>query len=656
MKRFIPFLFAILAICMFVSCNAEVDVMAKAPEVLTMDIQILQQEETKGMSTDSLYTTAMEPVSYQYRAVCVTTSGAPGTALEWTNITPTDDNGMVSASLPSLARGTWDIHMRARNSNGGVILQGSSLGVVLSVDHQAVSLVLRNSVSDYSVASPSNVAIAIGVSVPTQTQQEIMMKYTPIEEIGDLNTSGTGGYQIQVSTAANRITEINGSTIIYNTVRNGWTACYGTMTVQPGYYVVQILNRVHDILVSGEVFAVRVEESSPFAVNGTLNDGELINMDMSGIETESIYLDIQNAEELNARFEAITGTDQVYSTTRTYEIGDYVIHNNVLYRCTTAVTSAESFDLTKWQTVDLTSLTEMIYGIDEELLAIQADIEDINSLIDGVTDDLSDVAAALEAVGDDVEDHESELEAIAGSITSINSSISTINGRITSLQSAVDAKMEAMTVDEAPTSGSTNLVSSGGVYSAISTLSSSISNLNSSITQINTALAGKQAALTFDSSPTSGSPNPVTSSGVYTAIGSVQSGLDTLSSSLTSLASRVSTIESKLAVIDTTPRSGSSNLITSGGVYDAINAINSRVLADLRTKSVSFSNPTNGIVDTGLSRSSYLVIGAYCSDRNGWDCCINSGSSSKWHVRIFDAEDSSVISGSGTLEVFYIPL
>lgn len=29
---------------------------------------------------------------------------------------------------------------------------------------------------------------------------------------------------------------------------------------------------------------------------------------------------------------------------------------------------------------------------------------------------------------------------------------------------------------------------------------------------------GKQAALTFDSSPTSGSTNPVTSGGIYTAI------------------------------------------------------------------------------------------------------------------------------------------
>lgn len=52
-------------------------------------------------------------------------------------------------------------------------------------------------------------------------------------------------------------------------------------------------------------------------------------------------------------------------------------------------------------------------------------------------------------------------------------------------------------LDPTPTSGSTNAVESGGVY---------------------TALQGKQNALTFDSAPTDGSSNPVTSDGIYTAL------------------------------------------------------------------------------------------------------------------------------------------
>lgn len=51
--------------------------------------------------------------------------------------------------------------------------------------------------------------------------------------------------------------------------------------------------------------------------------------------------------------------------------------------------------------------------------------------------------------------------------------------------------------DTTPTSGSDNVITSGGVY---------------------TALSGKQNTLTFDTTPTQNSTNPVTSGGVYTAI------------------------------------------------------------------------------------------------------------------------------------------
>lgn len=56
---------------------------------------------------------------------------------------------------------------------------------------------------------------------------------------------------------------------------------------------------------------------------------------------------------------------------------------------------------------------------------------------------------------------------------------------------------EKLTFDSAPTAGSTNPVTSGGVK---------------------TALDGKQNTLTFDATPTAGSTNPVTSGGIATAI------------------------------------------------------------------------------------------------------------------------------------------
>ena len=56
---------------------------------------------------------------------------------------------------------------------------------------------------------------------------------------------------------------------------------------------------------------------------------------------------------------------------------------------------------------------------------------------------------------------------------------------------------DRINVDNNPTQGSTNAVSSGGVF---------------------TALSNKQDTLTIDATPTDGSNNPVTSNGVYDAL------------------------------------------------------------------------------------------------------------------------------------------
>ena len=61
-------------------------------------------------------------------------------------------------------------------------------------------------------------------------------------------------------------------------------------------------------------------------------------------------------------------------------------------------------------------------------------------------------------------------------------------------------------------------------------------------------IATKQDELTFDNTPTSGSSNPVTSGGIFTALGTKQ---DTLT-------------------FDNAPTSGSTNPVTSGGIYNAI--------------------------------------------------------------------------------------
>ena len=91
-----------------------------------------------------------------------------------------------------------------------------------------------------------------------------------------------------------------------------------------------------------------------------------------------------------------------------------------------------------------------------------------------------------------------EDRAAIGTLSTLNTTEkSNLVGAINELKTDSDAKQGTLTFDSAPTSGSTNPVTSGGVY---------------------TALASKQGTLTFDSSPTENSDNLVKSGGIYTSL------------------------------------------------------------------------------------------------------------------------------------------
>ena len=46
----------------------------------------------------------------------------------------------------------------------------------------------------------------------------------------------------------------------------------------------------------------------------------------------------------------------VYSSTKTYEVDDLVFYNGKLYKCITAITTAEDWDSTKWEETTVASL------------------------------------------------------------------------------------------------------------------------------------------------------------------------------------------------------------------------------------------------------------------------------------------------------------
>lgn len=58
-----------------------------------------------------------------------------------------------------------------------------------------------------------------------------------------------------------------------------------------------------------------------------------------------------------------------YDRTLLYSVGDFVLHQGVLYKCTTAVSTAEEFDPTKWtQTTVTNAISDAIDGAITDVL------------------------------------------------------------------------------------------------------------------------------------------------------------------------------------------------------------------------------------------------------------------------------------------------
>lgn len=214
----------------------------------------------------------------------------------------------------------------------------------------------------------------------------------------------------------------------------------------------------------------------------------------------------------------------------------------------------------------------------------------------------------------------------------------------------LDAKQNVLTFDSTPTENSTNPVTSGGLYTSFNdhwehisnaegiatdiqshmpsgleageTLvggheyGQTIANINAELRDLNSGLQGKQDTLTFDTTPTDGSSNPVTSDGIYDAIKVVKDDVDDINELIPEAASSENKLADKKYVddelaekqnkltFDTTPRKNSENPVTSGGIYTAIDTITTDVtgIKDCIPDTASSSNKlaTIGIVTQGL--------------------------------------------------------
>ena len=75
---------------------------------------------------------------------------------------------------------------------------------------------------------------------------------------------------------------------------------------------------------------------------------------------------------------AISDISDEYDPTSTYAVGDLVIYNNLLYKCTTAITVPEAFDGTHWTR---TTIEELIDTINSNLSVIGNIATDTDSFV-----------------------------------------------------------------------------------------------------------------------------------------------------------------------------------------------------------------------------------------------------------------------------------
>ena len=109
----------------------------------------------------------------------------------------------------------------------------------------------------------------------------------------------------------------------------------------------------------GDVNNISALSTKPNSIDGLTGPQLQAKWDKAGNDIKN-YINNTLTTEIEDKIEILednTGTKtDTYSASATYAINDIVIHNNKLYKCTTAITVAEEFNPAKWLQVSLKTL------------------------------------------------------------------------------------------------------------------------------------------------------------------------------------------------------------------------------------------------------------------------------------------------------------
>ena len=92
-----------------------------------------------------------------------------------------------------------------------------------------------------------------------------------------------------------------------------------------------------------------------------------------------LVIDDNNYEIIDAKNRANIAAE--YSASSTYEVGDVVLYNGQLYKCTTAIATAEAWTAAHWTAV---TVSGKIADLEEETNTLKEDITSLGlSVVDG---------------------------------------------------------------------------------------------------------------------------------------------------------------------------------------------------------------------------------------------------------------------------------
>lgn len=149
---------------------------------------------------------------------------------------------------------------------------------------------------------------------------------------------------------------------------------YGKCDVPPEvmYYKSQVFVNLVGSSVSGDEITERLTTypiaaftiDSEATIEGTETTDITPSQFEQFVEQVAGYAD-DAAESADDAADAVASLAPAYSTSSTYDVGDYVLYEGVLYECTTAITTAEAWNAAHWtQTSVADELTDLKGDID----------------------------------------------------------------------------------------------------------------------------------------------------------------------------------------------------------------------------------------------------------------------------------------------------